>query len=122
MQAAALRAYELGEPVLSSWLDPVAPAASSHGTSDKDLVQRHSEKCKQLRVAHAARNELELQIAQLHAIGPQAVWRQRALVAEAVDTLVAEEAASMEVSFVEEAPVVASPAAKSPKSTSKSPR
>ena len=46
----------------------------------------------------------------------------RALVAEAVDTLVAEEAASMEVSFVEEAPVVASPAAKSPKSTSKSPR
>ena len=73
MQAAALRAYELGEPVLSSWLDPVAPAASSHGTSDKDLVQRHSEKCKQLRVAHAARNELELQIAQLHAIGPQAV-------------------------------------------------
>ena len=103
MQAAALRAYELGEPVLSSWLDPVAPAASSHGTSDKDLVQRHSEKCKQLRVAHAARNELELQIAQLHAIGPQAVWRQRALVAEAAAAAAAAVAAAVAAEAAAEA-------------------
>ena len=94
MQSAALRAYELGEPVLSLWLDPVAPVASSHGTTDKDLVQRHSEKCKQLRVAHAARNELELQIAQLHALGPVAVWRQRALVAEAAAAAAAAELAA----------------------------
>jgi hypothetical protein len=46
-------------------------------------VQRHSEKCKQLREAHAARSELELQIAQLHALGPHGALRQRALVAEA---------------------------------------
>ena len=83
----------MGEPVLSSWLDPVAPVASSRGTTDKDLVQRHCEKAdevdarirtlsKQLRVANAARNELELQIAQLHALGPEAAWRQRMLVDE----------------------------------------
>ena len=94
VQSAALRAYELGEPVLSAWLDPVAPAASSHGTTDKDLVQRHSEKCKQLRVAHAARNELELQIAQLHALGPQAVWRQRAAAAAAAAAATATAAAA----------------------------
>ena len=32
--SAARRAYEMGEPVLSSWLDPVAPVASSRGTTD----------------------------------------------------------------------------------------
>ena len=58
----------MGEPVLSSWLDPVAPVAGSRGTTDKDLVQRHGEKAdevdarirtlsKQLRLANAARNE-----------------------------------------------------------------
>ena len=94
-RTAAVKAYELGEPVLSSWLDPIAPAVSNHGTTDKDLVQRHSEKCKQLRVAHAARNELELQIAQLHALGPQALWHQRVLIAEAAAAEAAAEAASL---------------------------
>ena len=92
----------MGEPVLSSWLDPVA---SSRGTTDKDLVQRHCEKAdevdarirtlsKQLRVANAARNELELQIAQLHALGPEAAWRQRMLVAEAAAAAAATAAAA----------------------------
>ena len=95
----------MGEPVLSSWLDPVAPVAGSRGTTDKDLVQRHGEKAdevdarirtlsKQLRVANAARNELELQIAQLHALGPEAAWRQRMLVAEAAAAAAATAAAA----------------------------
>ena len=92
----------MGEPVLSAWLNPVA---SSRGTTDKDLVQRHCEKAdevdarirtltKQLRVANAARNELELQIAQLHALGPEAAWRQRMLVAEAAAAAAATAAAA----------------------------
>ena len=95
----------MGEPVLSSWLDPVAPVAGSRGTTDKDLVQRHGEKAdevdarirtlsKQLRLANAARNELELQIAQLHALGPEAAWRQRMLVAEAAAAAAATAAAA----------------------------
>ena len=94
-QSGAVKAHDLSEPLLSSWLDPLAPAASSQGNTDKELVQRHSETCKQLRAAHSARNELELQIAQLHALGPQAVWRKRILVAEAAGGAAEAEAARL---------------------------
>ena len=106
--AAAIKANELGGPVLSSWLDPFgalggggggfgssgggggggggSEAAQQHRelvAQHKEIVQKHSEKCKQLREAHEARSELELQIAQLQALGPQGALRQRAQVAEA---------------------------------------
>ena len=79
----ALKAHEPAEPVFSSWLHLEPTLITTSSAPDKELVQRHSEKCKQLREAHAARGELELQIAQLHAFGPQGVLRQRVIAAEA---------------------------------------
>ncbi|KAL1526867.1 hypothetical protein AB1Y20_015558 [Prymnesium parvum] len=53
--------------------------ASQH----RDLVKRYSEKCAQLREAHALRCSLELRIFQLQALGPTGASRQRLLAAEA---------------------------------------
>jgi hypothetical protein len=106
-----------------------SPAMTPHTRASRALVTNAVEALVEAENDAAAGNQASFAKAATPAKSPKSANKltphtrvARALVAEAVDTLVAEEAASMEVSFVEEAPVVASPAAKSPKSTSKSPR
>ena len=55
-------------------------------TQHKDLMRRFSEKCAQLREAHAARCGLELRLSHVEALGPKGSVRQRLLAAEAAAT------------------------------------
>jgi hypothetical protein len=78
-------------PVLSSW---ALAAGSSAGcvcdcevaVQHRDLMRRFSEKCAQLREAHAARCGLELKLTHLEALGSKGSIRQRLLAADAAAT------------------------------------
>ena len=78
-------------PFLSSWALPAGNIAGcvcdcEVAGQNRDLMRRFSEKCAQLREAHASRSGIELKLMHLEALGPKGSVRQRLLAADAATT------------------------------------